>query len=103
MLDHVAKIILLLQDCLDNEKDQPLLLQLEPYLCPGRPVYAAHSAVSQFELLLQQFGGKKERARWQVWLNRITIIEESGNEPSLRMQALTESSSMTEVMFYSLL
>ena len=73
----------------------PQLLRLLEY---ERPIYCAESAISQFELLLAQFGGPRERDRWRHWKERITSIsncKQSGHSP--RIKALAISSSMTEV------
>jgi hypothetical protein len=54
------------QDCLAAEAAQPLLQELAPYIDPPtRRLYAAASAVDQFQRLLQGFGGPRETARWR--------------------------------------
>jgi hypothetical protein len=54
------------QGCLDAEATQPLLRELSPYIDPPtRRLWAATSAVDQFERLLAEFGGPLETARWR--------------------------------------
>lgn len=60
------------QDCLAAEQQNPMLPILQPFLDRQRLV-AAHAAVQQFEKLLEQFGGSKERQRWQTWRSKLQI------------------------------
>ena len=86
------------QDCLVTESVSPTIAQLQPYLSPGRPILAAESAVAQFKLLLNQFGGSNEHNRWQKWSKEITIIQDEGPcESSARIQALAGSHCLTDV------
>ena len=97
-LDNCKRKFSLVQDCIAIEKGHPLLPQLMQYLQDDRPIYAAEGAVLQFELLLAQFGGFKERDRWQGWKERISIVDDSNKDDmSPRIAALADSSSMTEV------
>ena len=87
-----------LQDCVATEKVDPLMPQLMHYLHHNRPIYAAEGAVLQFELLLAQFGGPKERRRWRGWKESIMVVNGSTQvDKSARIEALACSSSMTEV------
>lgn len=55
------------------EEQDPILLKLHPIL-KGRKLIAAMAAVTQFDKLLQQFGGPKERQRWQDLQEKLTVF-----------------------------
>ena len=86
-----------------QEKAEPLMPQLQQLLALERPLYAAESAVAQFEVLLSRFGGPKEQLRWKEWSARIKVVQ-NDSQPSERIQALDASHCMTEVQsFFSIL
>lgn len=77
--------------------------QLMQYLEHAQPIYAAEGAISQFQLLLSQFGGPKEHMRWQLWKERIESVSSSNqSNSSARIEALESSSSMTEASHLTL-
>ena len=44
------------------------------YAGPGRILIASAEAVSQFQKLLQEFGGPTERSRWQALYARLSVV-----------------------------
>ena len=69
---YFTRGVFCLQDCLTAEQQIPMLPMLQPFL-DRQHLVAAHAAVQQFEKLLEQFGGSKERQRWQTWRSKLQI------------------------------
>jgi hypothetical protein len=62
--------------CAAAEAASPLLAELSAFLAVGRPLLASPCAVAQFELLLGQFGGVSERARWAALkAGRLRVVD----------------------------
>ena len=75
---HVHLVLCVLsQDCLTAEEQDPILPKLQPLL-QGKILIVAMAAMMQFEKLLQQFGGCKEKQRWQELQKRITEVAPVG-------------------------
>ena len=66
-----------LQDCLAAEEQEPLLPKLQVIL-ENKTRIVSMSAVVQFEKLLQQFGGFKEKQRWQALHETLTTFDCDG-------------------------
>jgi hypothetical protein len=62
-----------LQDCLQAQQQRPLLEELEGVVGQGRELVVSCAAVSQFEILLQQFSGPLERQRWSQLLPQLRL------------------------------
>lgn len=62
-----------LQDCLEAQQQRPLLDELEGVVGQGRELVVSCAAVSQFEILLQQFSGPTERQRWSQLLLQLRV------------------------------
>ena len=65
--------VILSQDCLAAEEQDPILPKLQPFL-KDKKLIAARAAVEKFDKLLQQFGGPKERQRWQDFQEKLTVL-----------------------------
>jgi hypothetical protein len=63
----------MLQDCLAAQQQRPLLSELETVLGQDRQLVTSCAAVSQFEILLQQFSGPLERQRWSELLPQLRV------------------------------
>ncbi len=72
------------QECLEAERQEPLLPQLLPFIGPGRRLLAAPLAITQFEKLVGAFGGPGETARWRELRARLEVSAASsdGSVPS---------------------
>lgn len=63
-----------LQDCLEAQQQRPLLVELEGVVGQDRDLVVSCAAVSQFEILLQQFSGPIERQRWSRLLPQLRVF-----------------------------
>lgn len=72
-----------LQDCLASEQQEPMLSRLQPLLKSKRLI-VSKAAVTQFAKLVLQFGGSKERQRWQALQETLTVFH-----PDASMQSPT--------------
>lgn len=96
-----VRVFVIVQVCLQIEEENPTLAQVGKYLSVDRPLYAATSAIQQFELLLQTFGGPNETARWHVWKPKITAVGACDRDNMPRIADLNGSSTMTKVDSWS--
>jgi hypothetical protein len=71
MVDGIVLVVL--QDCLAAQQQRPLLSELETVLGQDRQLVTSCAAVSQFEILLQQFSGPLERQRWSELLPQLRV------------------------------
>jgi hypothetical protein len=62
-----------LQECLEAQQQRPLLSELETLVGQERQLVVSCAAVTQFEILLQQFSGPLERQRWVQLLPQLRI------------------------------
>lgn len=61
-----------LQVCLEQQQQQPILQELKSVLGSDQQLVVSCAAVSQFEVLLQQFSGS-ERQRWEQLLPQLRV------------------------------
>ncbi|PNH09654.1 hypothetical protein TSOC_003655 [Tetrabaena socialis] len=76
-------------ECLAAERAAPLMAELAPWMALERPVLAADLARRQFQVLLDMFGGPRERARWASLQQRMTVVatQDQPTELSERVRA----------------
>lgn len=69
----VSMCIADLQECLEAQQQRPLLSELETLVGQDRQLVVSCAAVSQFEILLQQFSGPLERQRWAQLVPQLRV------------------------------
>ena len=62
-----------MQESLAAESQEPMLPMLQPFL-DGKELIAAEAAMLQFQKLLDQFGGRNERCRWQALQKKVLVF-----------------------------
>jgi hypothetical protein len=77
---------------------EPLLKQLNPHL-EGRELFVVNAAVAQFETLLSQFGGAREKERWTKLLSQLQIIPDSDARSELVDRAAGSLSAAQKLVF----
>ena len=88
-----------MQDCIAAEREKPLLTDMLRFLGTSIKLFAAESVVQQFELLLSQFAGSRERERWRKLVTRIEVVpRHAAGTESERVEVLPAAQSMSEVM-----
>lgn len=65
-----------------------MLSRLQPFL-ENKSLIVSKAAVTQFTKLMQQFGGSKERQRWQALQETLTVFH-----PDASMQSLTNATDL---------
>ncbi|XP_056149472.1 UPF0415 protein C7orf25 homolog [Lampris incognitus] len=73
-----------------QERQERVLPQLEEFM-KDKELYACHSAVSDFQVILDTLGGPGEKARAEELLARVQVVADN---PSERTQRLTTSSKV---------
>lgn len=68
-----AVLLYVLQVCLEHQQQQPILQELKSVLGHDRQLVVSCAAVSQFEILLQQFSGPSEQQRWEQLLQQLRV------------------------------
>lgn len=61
------------QACLEAQQQQPLMEELRRVMGGDKQLVVSCAAVSQFEILLQQFSGPLERQRWAQLLPQLRV------------------------------
>ena len=88
-----------MQDCVAAEKEKPLLAGMLQFLGTGIELFAAETVVQQFELLLSQFAGSRERERWRKLVTRLEVVpRHAAGTESERVEVLPAAQSMSEVI-----
>ncbi|KAM9321719.1 UPF0415 protein C7orf25 homolog [Pholidichthys leucotaenia] len=88
---HLAFREIVLTEQAAQERRQRVLPQLDAFM-EGKELFACHSAVHDFQVILDTLGGPGEKERAQKLLARLRVVDD---QPSERTRRLTPSAKIT--------